>query len=49
MLTSPPLVPILSQMHPIRTFPPYFPKIHSNIFPSTPRSSSWSLPFRFSD
>jgi len=26
--------------------PPYFPKIHSNIFfPSTPRSSRWSLPF----
>jgi hypothetical protein len=39
---SPPLVPILSQMNPIHTFPPYFPKIHSNvIFPSTPRSSEW--------
>jgi len=25
---SPPLVPILSQMHPITTFPPYVPKIH---------------------
>jgi hypothetical protein len=23
------LVPILSQMHPVRTFPPCFPKIHS--------------------
>jgi hypothetical protein len=30
--------------------PPYFPKIHYNIiFPSTPRSSKWFLPFRFSD
>jgi hypothetical protein len=28
---SPPLVPILSHMHPVYTFPPYFPKIHSNI------------------
>jgi hypothetical protein len=34
---SPPLVPILSQMHPVHTFRLYFPKIHSNIiFPSTP-------------
>jgi len=39
---SPPLVYVLSQMHPVHTFPPYFPKIHSNIiFPSTPRSSEW--------
>jgi hypothetical protein len=31
-------------------FPPYFPKIHSNIiFTSTPRSYSWSLSFRFSN
>jgi hypothetical protein len=30
--------------------PLYFPKIYSNIIlPSTPRSSEWSLPFRFSD
>jgi hypothetical protein len=35
-------------MHPIHIFPPYFPKIHSNvIFPSTPGSSKWSLPYRF--
>jgi hypothetical protein len=32
-----PLVPILSQMHPIHASPPYFPKTHSNIiFISTP-------------
>jgi len=46
---SPPLVPIPSQMHPVHIFPPYFPKIHSNIIiPSTPWSSEWSLPFKFS-
>jgi len=28
---SPPLVPTLSQMNPLHIFPPYFPKIHSNI------------------
>jgi hypothetical protein len=27
---SPPLVPNLSQMNPMQTFPPYFLKIHSN-------------------
>jgi hypothetical protein len=26
-----PVLPILSQMHPIHTFPTYFPKIRSNI------------------
>jgi hypothetical protein len=37
-------------MNPALTFPPYFPKIHSNIiFPYTPASSEWSLPFRASD
>jgi len=31
-------------MHPVHTFPPYFPKIHSNIiFPSTPMSTEWSV------
>jgi len=44
------LVPILSQIHPVHTFPSYFPKICSNvIFPHTPKSSKWFLPFRSSD
>jgi hypothetical protein len=44
------LAPILSQMHSFHTFPPYFPKIHVNIiFPSKPRLSKWSLPFRISN
>jgi hypothetical protein len=47
---SPPLVPILSQMHPVHSFPPCFPKIHSDIIlPSILRSAKCSLPFRFSD
>jgi hypothetical protein len=46
---SPPLVPILSRMHAVHILSPYFPKIHSDIFPSTPRSYEWSFPFRFSD
>jgi hypothetical protein len=45
-----PLVPSLIQMNPAHTFTPHFTKIHFNIiFPSTPKSSAWSLPFRFSD
>jgi hypothetical protein len=41
-------VPILSQMNPVQIFPPYIPTIHSNIIlPSTPKSFTWSLPFRF--
>jgi len=44
---SPPLVPLLSYMHPLHTFPPYFLRIHSNIIlPSTSTSSKWPLPFR---
>jgi len=44
---SPSLVHILSQMHPVHNFPVYFHKTHFNIiFPSTPRSSEWALPFK---
>jgi len=47
---SPSLVPTVSQMNPVHNFPPYFPKIHSNIiFPATLMSSEWSFPFRFSN
>jgi len=42
------LVPILSHMKPVHTFPPHFPQIHSDItLSSIPRFSKWSLPFRF--
>jgi hypothetical protein len=42
------MVPVLSQMNPDHTFPPYFPKIHSNtIIQPTPTSSEWSLPSGF--
>jgi len=45
---DPPLVPYLSQMHPVHNFPPCFPEIRSNIIlPSLPKSSEWSLPFRY--
>jgi len=45
-----PLVPILGQMHPVHTFSSCIPRICSNIFfSSKPKSSKWSLPFRFSD
>jgi len=45
-----PLDSILNQIHLIHVFPPYFPKIHSHvILPSTPRSSKWFRPFRFSN
>jgi hypothetical protein len=41
---SPPLVPILSQLNPVRPIDPYRPKVHLNfILPPTPRSSQWSL------
>jgi hypothetical protein len=47
---TPPLVPVLSQMYPVHTFPLYFPKIRFNIvFPSTPRSSKWSVYFTLSN
>jgi len=42
------LVPILSKMNPDHTFPPYFPKIHSNItLLSMPRSSECLFPSGF--
>jgi len=44
---GPPLVPILSHTNPVHTLPLSFPKIHSDIFPSTPRSSKWFLPSGF--
>jgi len=45
-----PMFPILGQMNPVYTFTPYLPHINPNIIsPSTPRSSEWFLPFRFSD
>jgi hypothetical protein len=47
---NPPLVSILSQINTFHNLPSYFSKIRSNIIlPSMPRSSEWSLPFRFSD
>jgi hypothetical protein len=46
----PPLVSLLSQMKPIYTFPPPFPKIYSNIILLfTPTSSEWSRPFKYSE
>jgi len=47
---SPPRVTNTSQMNEVQTLPSYFFKIQFNtthLF--TPRSSEWSLPFRFSD
>jgi hypothetical protein len=47
---SQPPIRILSQMNPINTLPTYFPETHCNIiFPSTSRSSEWSLPFRLTN
>jgi len=46
----PPLDPNLSQANAVHTFSFYFPNVHSNIMlKSTPRSSKWSLLFRFSN
>jgi len=47
---TPPLVPILREMHSFHTFQHYLPNSDSNItFPSTYRSSVSSFPFRFFD
>jgi len=47
---SPPVVPILNQMHPVHNFPPNFLRIHSVvIFACMPRSSEWSFPLMFPD
>jgi hypothetical protein len=46
---SPPPVYNLSQMNPFHTLRPDFLKTHCNIvLPSTPMSSEWSIPLRFS-
>jgi len=45
-----PLDPILNHMHPVHTFPLYFPKIHSDvILPSTSRFTEWSALFMLSN
>jgi hypothetical protein len=45
---SSPLVPTLSQMHPVHILPSYFTKIHSSIiFPSTSRSFKWCIFYRY--
>jgi hypothetical protein len=47
---SPSMAPVLSQINPVHILHLYFLKAHFNIIlPSTPRSSEWSLPFRFSN
>jgi hypothetical protein len=44
------MVPILSWMNIVYTFPSYLPKIQSKInFPPMPMFSEWFLPFGFSD
>jgi len=40
---GPPVIPVVSHVNPVHTFPPYFPMILSYIIlPSMPRSSEWS-------
>jgi len=47
---SPPPVPNLSENNLVHASPSHFLKVHFNItFPSTPRSSSWSLSLGSSD
>jgi hypothetical protein len=41
---SPPLIPILSNMNLVHTFPSSFPKVSSNfVLPTTPKSPEFSL------
>jgi len=41
--------PYSEPMNPVHIFPPFFPKIHSNIIlPPMPGSTKWSLPIRLS-
>jgi len=43
-----PPVPIMSQINPVHTLPSYFYMAHFNIIVSSmPRSSKWSVSFRF--
>jgi len=45
---NPPLVPILTQMNPVHTFPPYLSKIYIDIIlPSAPMSPKWLFPSVF--
>jgi hypothetical protein len=44
---GPPLVPILSQMNPVRNLPSHFPKIHSNIYNPRLRLLSGLFPLGF--
>jgi hypothetical protein len=47
---SPPLVPILSKINSVQTYPPYSLKIHSNIiFLYSPTSCELSFSLRFLD
>jgi hypothetical protein len=47
---NPPLFPILSQINPVHTFIPCFPKLqYDTTSSSVPKLSVWSLPFRFSN
>jgi hypothetical protein len=43
---SPPLALILSQINPVHTFPPYIPKINSNIIFSVALGPTVSYPVR---
>jgi len=46
---NPSLIPLLSQMNPFHTSPPYFSKVTCIKFASTLRSLNWSLPFKLSE